>query len=240
MNEQLASAIDKTMIRSTPFDAATLLLVNFKNKVPTVLMGKRNNRHSFMPNKYVFPGGKVEQSDKKVNVGSTLNIVVEEQLLKRTRNPSPIKARSFALAAIRETFEETGLMLGRRNIGTPPLIPNTTWEHFSTFGIFPCLDCLHFIARAVTPPEYPKRFDTRFFLADVMEVGHSIDFLTTPNTEFTDLIWVPLQQAKTLDIPSITEKIIEEAEIRIASKLSPFLSVPFFYKKRNSFVRELL
>ena len=154
--------------------------------------------------------------------------------------PNNETAPALIVAAIRETFEETGLMLGRKNIGTPPLIPNTTWEHFSTFGIFPCLDCLHFIARAVTPPEYPKRFDTRFFLADVMEVGHSIDFLTTPNTEFTDLIWVPLQQAKTLDIPSITEKIIEEAEIRIASKLSPFLSVPFFYKKRNSFVRELL
>lgn len=240
MNEQLTSSVKQSIRRSTPFDAATLLLVDFKNKIPTVLMGKRNSRHSFMPNKYVFPGGRVEQFDKKVNVGSTLNIIVEEQLLKRTRSPSPLKARSFALAAIRETFEETGLMLGRKNDVSPALIPNTSWEHFSTFGIFPCLDCLHFIARAVTPPEYPKRFDTRFFLADVREIGHSIDFATNPDTEFTDLIWVPLQKAKTLDIPSITEKIIEEAEIRIAGKLSPFLSVPFFHKKRNHFVRDLL
>lgn len=240
MNEYRTSSFDNATKRSIPFDAATLLLVNFKEAPPTVLMGKRNSRHSFMPNKYVFPGGRVEISDRKVAIDSKLNSVVEKQLLKRTRNPSPIKARSFALAAIRETFEETGLMLGKRDTVSPPSIPNTSWENFFKFGIFPCLDCLHFVARAVTPPDYPKRFDTRFFLADVMDVGHSIDIFPDMNTEFTEIIWIPLKEAITLDIPYITGKIIEEADMRITKNLSQYIPVPFFYYNRNCFVKKFL
>ena len=112
MNGKYVDITNQRPKPASPVDAATLLLVNFNNKSPTVLMGKRHSRHSFMPDKYVFPGGKVDQCDRKINVAGALHPIVEERLMKQTRSPSPIKARSFALAAIRETFEETGIMLG--------------------------------------------------------------------------------------------------------------------------------
>lgn len=223
-----------------PLDAATLLLVDFNTKSPTVLMGKRHSRHSFMPDKFVFPGGKVDPCDRKINVAGALHPIVEERLMKQTRNPSPIKARSFALAAIRETFEETGIMLGTKDFGSPQPILETSWEQFSLMGVFPQIDGVHFIARAVTPPAYPKRYDTRFFLADASEIGHMIDDAAGPDKEFTDLVWVSLERAKLMDIPSITHRVIEEAAMRISGKLSLHLPVPFFRQVRNSYVRDLL
>ena len=240
MNGKYVDITNQRPKPASPVDAATLLLVNFNNKSPTVLMGKRHSRHSFMPDKYVFPGGKVDQCDRKINVAGALHPIVEERLMKQTRSPSPIKARSFALAAIRETFEETGIMLGTKDFGSPPPVPETSWEQFSLIGVFPQIDSVHFIARAVTPPSYPKRYDTRFFLADVSEIGHMIDDAAGPDKEFTELVWVSLEKAKLMDIPSITQRVIEEATVRISGKLSLHLPVPFFRQVRNSYVRELL
>ena len=142
MNEKHVDSANRRAKPVLPMDAASLLLVDFKRKSPTVLMGKRHSRHSFMPDKYVFPGGKVEKCDQKMTVAGTLNPVIEERLLKHTRSPSPVKARSFALAAIRETFEETGIMLGTKQYGAPQDIVGTTWTQFSSFGVFPLLDSI--------------------------------------------------------------------------------------------------
>ena len=240
MNGKNVDLTNKRTKPVAPLDAATLLLVDFKRKSPTVLMGKRHSRHSFMPEKYVFPGGKVEKFDQKMNVAGALDPVIEERLLKYTRNPSPVKARSFALAAIRETFEETGNMLGTKHYGAPEAIAGTSWTQFSSFGVFPRLDCVHFIARAITPPSYPKRYDTRFFLADASEIGHTIESIAGDDAEFTDLVWIPLEKASSLNIPSITERIIEEARERIDKKMSLYLPVPFFRQIRANYVRELI
>lgn len=231
MNEKHVESAIQRAKPVLPMDAASLLLVDFKRKSPTVLMGKRHSRHSFMPDKYVFPGGKVEKCDRKMTVAGTLNPVIEERLLKHTRSPSPVKARSFALAAIRETFEETGIMLGTKQYGAPQDIVGTTWTQFSSFGVFPLLDSIHFIARAITPPSYPKRYDTRFFLADAAEIGHTVKYIAGANAELTDLVWIPLEKASSLNIPTITERIIEEARDRIDKKIvfaptsSTFLSI---------------
>src|SRR5947209_2190802 len=97
-----------------PKDAATLILVDRSERVPKVLLGKRHARHKFMPGMFVFPGGGVDAADKKMPVARPLHHDVEVQLMKRLARPSSAKARAFALAAIRETFEETGLLLGVR------------------------------------------------------------------------------------------------------------------------------
>ena len=93
-----------------------------------VLMGKRHARHRFMPGKFVFPGGRVEPEDRRMAAAGVLDPHVEEKLNARVRRPSPNFARALALAAIRETFEETGLAdrrpwLGRAGLAARRLDP---------------------------------------------------------------------------------------------------------------------
>ena len=137
-----------------PRDAATLLIVRQGGKEPRVLMGKRAASHKFMPNKFVFPGGRVDPGDGR--------IVVMKRLL---RGGSETRARALALAAIRETYEETGLVIGEPH--TPTLKTRSPqWAEFLRHDVNPRLDVLHLIARAITPPYRNRRFDARFFMSD--------------------------------------------------------------------------
>ena len=87
-----------------------------------------------------------------------------KRLRKETRKTvSDNKLRGLALAAIRETFEETGLIIGRptkKNLSTGDKV----WQSYFDHGVEPPLDQMDFIARAVTPTYRTRRFDTRFFM----------------------------------------------------------------------------
>ena len=148
-----------------PKDAATLILVDRAGRVPMVLLGKRHHGHKFMPGKFVFPGGRVDPADRHMPAARPLDPSTEAHLMKRLQRPSAEKARAFALAAIRETFEETGLLLGVRGRATAK-VPRGPWTAFAEANILPDLGALHFIGRAITPPGRPRRFDARFFTID--------------------------------------------------------------------------
>ena len=98
----------------TPRDASTLILLDRSGAEPKVLMGKRHDRHVFMPGAYVFPGGRVDAIDRKMPVAAALDPRAEQKLMAHIKRPSAAKAHALALAAIRETFEETGLLLGAK------------------------------------------------------------------------------------------------------------------------------
>ena len=99
--------------RALERDAATLILVERPERgAARVLMGRRHAAHRFMPGKFVFPGGRVEPEDRRMAAVGALDPAVKEKLNVRVRRPSPGFARALALAAIRETFEETGLAIG--------------------------------------------------------------------------------------------------------------------------------
>ena len=70
-------------------------------------------------------------------------------------------ARALALAAIRETFEETGLAIGVPDHGAPGKPPPGAWSRFAATGVTPALDAIDFLAGAITPPGRPRRFDAR-------------------------------------------------------------------------------
>ena len=154
-----------------PRDAATLILIDRSGETPKVLLGRRHQGHVFMPDKFVFPGGRVEPVDRRMEVATPLNPQVEARLMRKVQNPSPTRARGYALAAIRETFEEAGLLLGVRR-DAPPKIPSTLWDGFAAASVHPDLGAMHFIARAITPPRRARRFDTRFFAAEVDAIAH--------------------------------------------------------------------
>ncbi len=222
-----------------PKDAATLILVDRSGRVPKVLLGKRHARHKFMPGKFVFPGGRVDPADKRMPVARALDPNAQAHLMKRLRRPNAAKARALALAAIRETFEETGLLLGVRGDEVAG-VPNGPWAAFAKAKVLPDLSMLRFIGRAITPPGRPRRFDARFFTVDAAAIAHRIEGVTGPDAELVELVWMPLADAKQLDMPAVTGVMLEELDARIADGFGHDLPVPFYSMPRGRFRRELL
>ncbi len=239
-------------------DAATMLVIDRTGRIPTVLLGRRHHGHKFMPGKYVFPGGRVERADRRMSAASALDKRVEARLMKEVRYPSAEKSRGFPLAAIREVFEETGLVLGTKvdhhlaaGAGTtlpggrsrakrPEHAPDGEWTKFAKSGVAPDLAAVHFIARAITPPGRPRRFDTRFFAVDANAIAARIDGVVGPDTELVELVWLPIDESLKLDMPGITMAVLEELKIRTAEGLTHDLPVPFYRMQRGRRVRELL
>ena len=221
-----------------PKDAATIILIDRSVAQPKVLMGRRHEAHKFMPGKFVFPGGRVDVQDRYVPVAGRLDPNVEHRLMQRLRRPSRIRARVLAVAAIREAFEETGLLLGTK-VASAPKLPDG-WHAFADASVQPSLDELHFIARAVTPPGRPRRFDTRFFAADARAIAHRIEGIIGPDAELVELTWVPIAAARKLDLPSITQIVLGDLETRIAGGFGHELPVPYYRSVNRRFVRELL
>ena len=222
-----------------PKDAATLILIDNREPIAKVLLGKRHHGHKFMPGKYVFPGGGVEPADQRMPVARPLDRHAEQRLMRAVKRPSPDQARALALTAIRETYEETGLLLGApgsTTAGTPP----GAWAAFAQAQILPDLAAVHFVARAITPPRRPKRFDTRFFAADAGAIAHRVDGMIGPDAELVELVWMPIGEARHLDMPAITAVVLEELEARVAAGLGHDLPVPFYQMLHRRFVRELL
>jgi 8-oxo-dGTP pyrophosphatase MutT (NUDIX family) len=221
-----------------PKDAATLILVDRSGPVPKVLLGKRHERHKFMPGKFVFPGGGVDPTDKAMAVATPLDPQAEMRLMQRFHKASPVRARALALAAVRETFEETGLLLGRS--GEAPKAPAGVWSEFARHKVLPDLANIHFVGRAITPPGRSRRFDARFFTMDASAIAHRIDGVTGPDAELVELVWMSLAEAKQLDLPTVTGVMLEELEGRIVDGFGHALPVPFYRTIRGTFLRELL
>ena len=223
-----------------PKDAATLIIIDRTGRDPKVLMGRRHHGHRFMPGKFVFPGGRIEASDRSMLALGALNARAEKALLARVTRPTVQRARALGLAAIRETFEETGLLLGTKEYGPPASAPPGPWESFRERGVLPNLEALQLVARAITPPKRPKRFDTRFFAIDRDHVADEVPGIVGPESELIELAWVSIAEAKKLELPAITNTVLDELQHRIDKGFAPELPVPFYYEVRKRFMRELL
>lgn len=251
MSEPLYDPVNKTMrlskeedVRHHPYqrprDSATLIIIDRSGPAPKVLFGKRHASHKFMPGKYVFPGGRIEDGDRRMSVAGALSEVVDEKLKKMVSRPAASLGRALALAAIRETFEETGLLIGTKEFGTPDTAPDGPWSDFIAHGVFPSLEGMQFVARAITPPGRAKRFDARFFSIDASAIAHRVEGVVGPDTELTDLVWMTLKDAVTLDLPTITRIILQELEKRAAAGFSERLPAPFYFERRRKRLREEL
>ena len=172
-----------------------MILVDRSGAQPKVLLGKRHAGLKFMAGKFVFPGGRMEPGDRKMPVASDLDPHAGARLMRGSTARASDKARALALAAIRETFEETGLLLGKRVDDVPP-VPEGPWKAFADAKVLPDLAQLHFIVRAITPPRRPRRFDARFFAADASAIAHRIDGKVGPDSELVELVWLPIAEAK--------------------------------------------
>jgi 8-oxo-dGTP pyrophosphatase MutT (NUDIX family) len=220
-----------------PRDAATLILLDNSGAGVKVLMGRRHRSHAFMPGKF-FPGGRTDPADSRVAAVNQLHAGEIAKFTGSLRPVSAVRARAIAMSAIRETFEEAGLL-----IGTPGTFATRApgWQGFVEHGVQPSLDRLRLVARAITPPGRVRRFDTRFLAAWRSDVAVALPD-GGPTNELEELVWLPLADAKEADIPSITRSILGELQTRLTADpdLRPGGTVPFYRMLHNRFQRELL
>lgn len=206
-------------------DAATILLIRDPSgPEPRVLMGQRGTRAAFMPNKFVFPGGAVDPEDDAVPV---LDAGREPDLSRLAAAAPPARDRALFAAAIRELWEETGLIIGTPGVWPAAEPVPETWRSFAASGHVPSAKGLSFVFRAITPKGRPRRFDARFFLADANIVAGDPDDFSRASDELAHLQWVPLDRVQRLDLPFITQVVMAETAARLPD-LGPPTQVPFF------------
>jgi 8-oxo-dGTP pyrophosphatase MutT (NUDIX family) len=216
-----------------PKDAATLILIDRSAAVPKVLVGKRHDKVVFMPGKFVFPGGRVDKSDHKVPVAAPIPQALEANLFKGSPRTSASRAKSLAIAAIREACEETGLCLGRKVDDSAAKLDGKLdgpWAPFANAGLLPDPSGLFLIARAITPPGRIKRFDTRFFTADASAITHRVDGVIHPDAELVELVWVELGSKPLAELHPMTKNVLNELEQRLSTgPLQHDAPLPFFH-----------
>ena len=188
-----------------PRHASTLVLIREDGGSRRVLMGNRSKKHVFMPNTLVYPGGAVDAGDHRVKTGVDLRPEVTEKLQVRARGTS---ARGLAMAAIRETFEETGLILGHK-AGQVQRTRALHWAPFISQGYEPALDKLSYVARAITPPGQNRRFDTRFFVATGDAIIGDPDDLSRAGDELLNLTWYPVEEILASEVRGVTKRGLE-------------------------------
>ena len=254
------AAVKTTGRALKPKDAATLVLVDRSQGERRVLMGRRQSTQVFLPNKFVFPGGRVDRGDRTMVALTELSAADQEWLLRDMKGPpSAARIRALALAAVRETFEEAGLIVGTRlpepcspgplqapqgakpdaklhAAKSPPRPTHKSWQQFLATGYLPSLSELTFFARAITPPARPRRYDTRFFLADASAVAHNSD---NRDDELRELGWFTLDEIRSLELPNITRAIVEDLAQRLdqPDRNHP---IPYYRFERGSFRRDLI
>lgn len=203
-------------------DAATVILVRRSAGAPQVLMGQRGAGAAFMASKFVFPGGAVDRDDLGLDVPVPLDAATAARLAVET---APEVARALPLAAVRELWEETGLMLGRA--GPAPASVPASWQGFIGAGLVPDTRALRLVFRAITPPGRPRRFDARFFLAEASDLA--AEDATPSGDELSHLAWLDLAAARALELPFITEVVLAELDALLAPGAAD-QPVPFFHQ----------
>lgn len=225
---------DKSALR----DAATLIVLRDpEGPRPAVLMGQRGAGAAFMPSKYVFPGGAVDPEDARVPVAAPLPGPCATRLAARPVTAMAPDPATLAASAIRELWEETGLRLGRPGQGGFDGL-GPSWTRFLATGALPDPSALRFVFRAITPVGRPRRFDARFFLADARAILGDPDDFGAAEDELSHLHWVPLAEARALDLPFITEVVLAEIEARLPALAAP-REVPFVINDDTSRIEML-
>jgi 8-oxo-dGTP pyrophosphatase MutT (NUDIX family) len=167
--------------------AASLIVLRLDNKEPHMLMGMRGAKHRFMPNRLVFPGGRVDRSDLTTPFATPLSPATQRALRKKA---NATLAHGLAAAAARELLEETGLSLG-----SPPRMHG-----------------LHYLARAVTPPGLPIRFNVRFLVVDAQQVSGELG----GDGELEELRFYGMTEALGLQLALPTRRVLERLKSWLA------------------------
>ncbi len=222
-----------------PRDAASLIVIDRSGSEPRFLLGKRHESHKFMPGKYVFPGGKTDACDRMVHPARD----IDAQCLVRLRSglsghATEAKARALALSAVREAFEEAGLLVSQQSDFASR---HSEWRSFVERKIAPDLAPLRYVARAITPPQFPRRYDTRFF-AVFRDVAIETAMRQHEDNEMLDFCYATHRETTVMNLPGITRIILQSVIDRLA--VDPQLNldhpVPTYLTRRGKHVCEFV
>ncbi len=202
------------MAGATPRDAASLIVYRHRDKRLQTLMGKRSERAKFAPGIYVFPGGNVEQVDKSVD---TPHCFDAQDLTGRDDSKLP----TLAITAIRETWEETGVMVGVE--GKVDGTGSPAWAAFESSGLVPAPHKLHYIGRAITPMYSPTRYHARFFATEWKNCEGEIK----GGGELSNLRWVDATNPENLPMYDVTEYMLEQLNKMLNSQETRNLVVSY-------------
>ncbi len=223
-----------------PKNAASIILLRGKRGEEEVVMGKRNKALKFMPGALVFPGGRVDRADHYVKPADELDVCTRQKLVSNLRGRSnERRAQALAVAAVRELSEETGLIVGKQCDQTPR---HADWQPFADKGVAPCISQLRLVARAITPPGVPRRFDTWFFAMRLEDNHHVPEEGFVSSGELEDLHWVAPQDAFRSDTREITRVILVELMNRLARDpdLDSAYPAPCYTTRYDRFHRHMM
>ena len=211
-----------------PVDAAGLILLRGRRDAPEVLLGRRHAKTTFLPDIYVVPGGRVDRVDHLPSgFHERVHPAVAEALLASGQKRP---ALAYLRAALRETHEETGLMIGGGMAAKGALAPGEVWQAYGTAGTAPDFGGLDYVMRAITPVGSHRRYNTRFFLAD----GGKAEGTLTGNGELLDLHWVPAAALDRLNIVDVTWALIRIAMQRWKDRIAPGAHRPKLLTYKNN------
>jgi len=212
-------------------DAASVVLIRGYPDRPRVLVGQRGRNAVFMPNRFVFPGGSVDRNSDLIDLAGLPAATCRRRLRAHT---DIANINQLVCAAVRELFEETGIVLCDQFEGGPSATTDwpAPWKDMVADGSRPSGRRLYFFFRAITPPGRTRRFDARFFLARLETLGltGSPDDFSAASDELANLHWADLGTVSRLDLPSITRKVLDAAQAALESGLPP-PRVPFHFQK---------
>ncbi len=209
--------------RVRPVDSAGLVLIREAADGPEVLLGRRHRKSRFMPDTYVFPGGRVDPEDRAASG-------FPEPLCEApfgTDRDSRRRLAVFARAALRECYEETGLLLAAdpnseasaHAVTEDAPRDGTVWQAYARARTRPAFGALLLVSRAITPVHSPIRFHTRFFLAPVMDTAARAPVPPSHprgGVELEDLAWVPLRETGRLPVTEPHDLVLVEARGRLS------------------------
>ncbi len=199
-------------------------------------MGRRPSKSRFMPDVYVFPGGGVELADSRVRSATELNTKFAQEM---AVSASQARAKTIAAAAIRETFEETGLMISSE--GYLGNVSDPSWLAFKKLNEAPDLGLLRYLGRAITPAGQPIRFHARFFAVKFEDLNSQSSQEINGNGELLDLQWVPFSTSaeeilSDLALRKVTRYMLSQLCELVLSKDADWMGKTMF-TQRNGQVR---
>lgn len=223
-----------------PKNAASIILIKGEPGNEKIVMGRRNKALKFMPGAMVFPGGRVDRGDGRIQTADRLDPAIHQKLLMHMRGkPAQSSAHALGVAAIRELAEETGLLIGEPT-DTPP--KHADWQMFADKSLAPSVSKLRLVARAITPPGVHRRFDTWFFAMRLEDHHHVPDEGFVSSGELEDLHWISPREAMGSDTREITRVILVELMSRLRDDpyLSPDFPAPAYSTRADRFLRKLM
>ncbi len=188
-----------------PRDAAGLVLLRARGDSLEVMLGRRHGRARFMPGVFVTPGGCLDSGDSDGSGFPERLPPCQPGLDRRTER----RIAAFARCALRETLEETGLLVGPQAADAKPDSSAAPWAAYAALGRRPAFEALHIFARAITPAASPIRFHTRFFLA----WDAPVTVAASGDGELEAVDWVPWNALEALPMSEVTRAILEAARI---------------------------